>query len=84
MKRSSYQTKKHYKKRNRLQASNAAHARLEKRAEKRRDEKRGSWDLNEQLRLYHGACICRQEKAGRVFTRAERKKVYNDVIKDFF
>lgn len=75
MKKSSYQTKKRSKKRNSLQLSNAAHACLKKRAEKQGKE---------HLRLYHGACIIRQEKAGRIFTRSEREKVYDDVIKTFF
>lgn len=58
-----------------LQASNAAHKRLQNRAIRKNDEPK---------RLYHGACIVRQEKSGRVFTRAERVKVYDDVIRTFW
>lgn len=63
------------KKERQLQASNAAHKALKNRAEKHGDE---------QKRIYHGACIIRQEKNGRVFTRAEREKVYDDVIRTFW
>lgn len=58
-----------------LQASNAAHKRLEKLAIKKGDQQR---------EIYHGACIIRQKKVGRVFTRAEREKVYDDVIRTFW
>lgn len=63
------------KQQRRLQASNSAHKSLQKRAMKRGDE---------QKQLYHGACIIRQEKIGRVFTPAERKKVFDDVIFTFW
>ena len=63
------------KQQRRLNASNAAHKALKNRAIKRGDEQR---------EVYHGACIVRQEKAGRVFTRDERKKVYDDVIRTFW
>ena len=66
------------KEQRRLQASNAAHKKLENRAAKR------GTDLGEQKRIYHGACIVRQEKCGRVLTRAEREKVYEDVIRNFW
>ena len=65
-----------------LCASNAAHARLEKLnsdkyAKTHRDEYQSK-------AMYHGACGIRQKKAGRVFTRAAREKVYTDVILTFW
>ena len=63
------------KQQRRLNASNAAHKALQNRAIKRGDEQR---------QIYHGACIIRQEKARRVFTRTEREKVYDDVIRTFW
>ena len=59
----------------RLQASNAAHKALQNCAIKRGDEHK---------QLYHGACIYQQETSGRVFTRAERKKVYDNVRKNIW
>lgn len=58
-----------------LQASNAAHVKLQKRAMRKCDEQR---------QIYHGACIIQQEKVGRVLTRAEREKVYDNVIRTFW
>ncbi len=58
-----------------LQASNAAHKRLKYRAIKTGEQ---------QKKIYHGACIVRQEKAGRVFSKKEREKVYDDVIRTFW
>ena len=66
---------KNNKQQRRLQASNAVHQALQNRAIKRGEEHK---------RLYHGACIIRQEKSVRVFTPAERKKVYDDVIRTFW
>ena len=63
------------KQQRRLQASNAAHKALKNRAKKRGEEQKA---------IYHGACIVRQEKNGRVFTSAERKKVFDDVIRTFY
>ena len=58
-----------------LQASNAAHKALQNRAKKNGEQHK---------EIYHGSCIIRQEKRQRVFTRAEREKVYDDVIKTFW
>ena len=58
-----------------MQASNAAHKALRNRAKKRGEVQKS---------LYHGACIVRQEKSGRVFTPAEREKVFDDVVKTFY
>lgn len=55
----------------RLCASNAAHKALKNRADSRGDQLK---------KMYHGSCIIRQEKAGRVFTLAERKKIFDSVI----
>lgn len=55
-----------------LQASNAAHTKLQKRAMRKGDEQR---------QIYHGACIIQQEKVGRILTRGEREKVYDNVIR---
>ena len=55
----------------RLRASNAAHKALKNRADGRGDHLK---------KIYHGSCIIRQEKAGRVFTPAERKKVFDSVF----
>lgn len=66
---------KRTKQQRQLCASNAAHARLANRAER---------EKNEQKSLYHGACIVRQEKLGRVLTHAEREKVYDVVIRTFW
>lgn len=63
------------KQQHRLQASNAAHKALQNRAKKRGEEHKA---------IYHGSCIIRQEKSGRVFNRAEREKVYDDVIRTFW
>lgn len=63
------------KQKHQLQASNAAHKALKNRAIKHGEEHKA---------IYHGACIIRQEKCGRVFTSAERKKVYDDVISTFY
>ena len=63
------------KQQRRLQASNAAHKALQNRAIKRGEEHK---------QLYHGACILQQEKNGCVFTRAEREKVYDNVIRTFW
>lgn len=66
----------------RLRASNAAHARLKK----RNNDKYANThqDKYQQRAMYHGACIIRQENKGHVFTRAEREKVFDDVIRDFW
>ena len=61
-----------------LRASNAAHTRLQNRAEKERT------DWGEQRKIYHSGCRCRQEKLGRVLTRTEREAVMRDVISTFF
>lgn len=66
---------KQTKQQRRLQASNAAHKALQKRAIKCGDE---------QKQIYHGACIIQQEKSGRVFTPAEREKVFDNVIRTFW
>ena len=55
-----------------LRASNSAHKVLQNRAIQCGDE---------QKQIYHGACIIQQEKSGRVLTRAEREKIYNNVTK---
>ena len=67
--------KRKTKEERKLQASNAAHKALRNRAKKRGEV---------QKILYHGACIVRQEKSGRVFTPAEREKVFDDVVKTFY
>lgn len=70
------------KQQRRLCASNAAHKGLQKRnADKYAKTHR---DTFQQRAMYHGACVTRQEKSGRVFTRAEREKVFDDVIKTFW
>ena len=70
------------KQQRRLRASNAAHARLEK----RNNDKyaKTHQDKYQQRAMYHGACGIRQEKSGRVFTRVEREKVFDDVIRTFW
>ena len=67
---------------NKLFLSNRAHKRLKK---KHRDSyiKTGN-EYFQQLSLYHGACAVRQEFLGRKFTKDERKKVFSDVIRDFY
>lgn len=65
-----------------LRASNAAHKRLQQRnADKYTKTGREKYQQNA---LYHGACVVRQEKSGRVFTRAEREKVFDNVISTFY
>ena len=58
-----------------LRASNSAHKRLQNCAIKQKKE---------QKQIYHGACVISQEKNGRVLTRAEREKIYDNVIKTFW
>lgn len=54
----------------RLKRSQSAHVSLQRRAQKRN---------NEQLNIYHGACINQQKKHGRVLTRSEREAIYDNV-----
>lgn len=70
------------KQRRQLRASNAAHARLKKRNYDKYAKTHR--DMYQQRAMYHGACVVRQEKSGQVFTRSEREKVFDDVIRDFW
>ncbi len=55
-----------------LLASNAAHKALQTRAIYKNDE---------QKQIYHGSCVIQQEKLGRILTRTEREKLYDNVIR---
>ena len=65
-----------------LQASNAAHERLRKRNDELyRKTKQEKYQLN---KLYHGHCICLQEKTGRVLTPREKEKAFDDTISTWY
>ena len=72
-----------------LKASQRAHSRLSNYHNRklnlaREQKKWGKADIHFVRRNYHALCIDRQFKLGRKLTFVEKKKTYDDTVKDFF
>ena len=69
----------------RLQRSNLAHSRLEKKHDKKRLSSKGrERDIAFTKSTYHSRVLYTQKKIGRVLSAKEKKAAYEDVIKTFF
>ena len=68
-----------------LQRSNRAHQRLERKHARKTESSRGrAYDVAFTRMNYHSSVIHKQTKLGRVLSPGEKKKAYDDVIKTFY
>ena len=69
----------------RLQRSNNAHKRLEKKHDKKRLSSKGrERDIAFVKTTYHSRVLYTQKKIGRVLSQKEKRAAYEDIIKTFF
>lgn len=67
-----------------FKASQRAHMRLAKKHEKKSRSDPKNYDKHFIGSSYHSYCVTLQDKLGRVLSKSEKEKAYNNVISTFY